>query len=123
MATYVDFEKDVPVITDDGDLVINDTRNNLMALRDAIVTGALNNWDLATADITGPADEPTQLIYKNGVEWIRLAITWGTTGGDDGNPLVIVYSYSANSGVLYHPLGTLTMTYDASGNMRSALWS
>jgi len=123
MAAYQKFVPDKPDIADDGDVVINNTRENLMALRDAIVMGALVSWDLATADITGPAAEPTQLVYKRSTEWIRLVITWGTTGGDDGQPLTVAYSYSANSGTLYHVIGTLTNTYDASGNLRSALWS
>ena len=123
MASYTKFVKDKPDIADDGDIVINNTRENLMALRDAMVMGVLVDFDLATADITGPAAEPTQLVYKNGVEWIRHVITWGTSGGDDGNPLTIVYSYSSDSGSLYHTIGTLTMTYDSSGNLRSALWS
>ena len=120
---YTPFLPDTPDITDDGDVVINNTRENLMALRDAIVNGALVDWDLATADITGPADEPTQLVYKKSTEWMKLVITWGTSGGDDGNPLTVVYSYSANSGGLYDAIGTLTNTYDSSGNLRSALWT
>lgn len=120
---YLPFTSDKPVITDTGGQVIDRTRENLMALRDAIVTGALVSWDLATADITGPAAEPTQLVYKKSTEWIKLVITWGTSGGEDGQPKTIVYSYSANSGSLYDTIGTLTMTYDSSGNLRSALWS
>ena len=121
---YIPFLEDTPDIADTGAKVIDDSRQNLMALRDAIVCGSLKAWDLATADITGgTATEPAQLVYKKATEWIRLAITWGTAGGADGQPATIVYSYSANSGTLYDTIGTLSTTYDTSGNVRSSLWT
>ena len=120
---YLPFTSDKPVITDTGGQVIDRTRENLMALRDAIQVGSLVGWTLTNTDITGPAAEPTQIIYKKSTEWLRLQITWGTTGGDDGNPKTIVYAYSANSGGLYDTIGTATMTYDSSGNLRDVAWA
>jgi hypothetical protein len=120
---YIPFLTDTPDIADSGAKVVDDARQNLMALRDAIVCGALKAWDLSTGDITGPAAEPTQLVYKKGTEWIRLAITWGTAGGADGQPQEIVYAYSSNSGTLYDTIGTLSTTYDVDGNVRSSLWT
>lgn len=120
---YVPFVSDKPVIADDGDVVINNTRENLMALRDGLVAGALVDWDLTVTVGGGTAEEPDEIIYKNGTEWIRLDITWGTTGGEDGNPTVIVYAYSANSGGLYDTMGTWTGTYNSNGTLTAGVWS
>ena len=120
---YTDFVKDTPDIADTGAVVINNSRENLMALRDGLVCGALNTWNMDITVGGGSAAEPDEIIYKSGVEWLRLDITWGTAGGDDGNPTVIVYAYSANSGGLYDTIGTATMTYDSSGNMTDITWS
>lgn len=123
MATYTQFIPDKPVIADNGDIVINNTRENLMATRDAVVAGVMPGWDFTRIVGGGSDEEPDSITYKNGVEWIRLTITWGTTGGDDGNPTVIVYEYSANSGGLYHPMGTLTNTYNGLGTLTASVWS
>lgn len=109
---YTKFNNGKPDIADNGATVIDNTRDNLEALRDAIVAGALVDWNMDITIGTGSAAEPDEIIYKNGTQWIRLDITWGTSGGADGSPTVIVYDYSANSGVLYETIGTATMTYD-----------
>lgn len=109
---YTKFNNGKPDIADNGATVIDNTRDNLEALRDAIVAGALVDWNMDINIGAGTAAEPDEIIYKNGVQWIRLDITWGTSGGADGSPTVIVYAYSANSGVGYDTIGTATMTYD-----------
>lgn len=109
---YTKFNNGKPDIADNGATVIDNTRDNLEALRDAIVAGALVDWNMDINVGVGSAAEPDEIIYKNGTQWIRLDITWGTSGGADGSPTVIVYDYSANSGVLYETIGTATMTYD-----------
>ena len=116
---YTPFVPDKPVIADNGDIVINNTRENLMALRDAVVAGALKGWNFSK---TGTA-EPTEILYSKGTERVRLTITWGTTGGADGNPTVVIYAYSANSGGLYDTIGTNTLAYDSSGNLVTETWS
>ena len=118
---YVPFVPDKPVIADDGDVVINNTRENLMALRDAVVVGALVGWELLST--TGPAAEPTQIIYDKGTERLKLDITWGTSGGSDGNPLTIIPAYDGDAGASYDTMGTLTYTYDSSGNVTSVEWT
>lgn len=120
---YIPYVSDTPDIADTGAEVIDDTRQNLMALRDAVVAGALLDWDCTVTVGGGTAEEPDEIIYKNGVEWLRLDITWGTTGGEDGNPTVIVYAYSANSGGLYDTIGTLTHTYNANGTVTATAWT
>ena len=110
---YVPFTPDTPIIADNGDIVINNTRENLMALRDAVVAGALKDWDMSK---TGTA-EPTEILYSKGTERVRLTITWAS-----GNPTVVLYEYSANSGGLYDTIGTLTLAY-TSGDLVTETWS
>lgn len=120
---YVPFVSDKPVIADDGDVVINNTRENLMALRDGIVAGVMVGWNLTVTVGAGTAEEPDEIIYKKSAEWIKLDLTWGTAGGDDGQVTVCVYSYSANSGGVYDAIGTLTNTYNANGTLTASVWS
>jgi len=110
---YVPFVEDTPVIADDGDVVIDNTRENLMALRDAVVAGALVGWDMSK---TGGA-EPSEILYSKGDERLRLAITWAS-----GNPTVIVYSYDGDAGASYDTIGTLTLAY-SSGELITETWS
>lgn len=102
-------------------------RDNLNAVRDAcIMGGGFPGFNLAVSG--GTAEQPTQLLYSKGTERVRVTLTWGTTGGEAGNVTVAVYAYSANSGADYTTtpngaIGTLTITYDASANVVSTLWS
>ena len=123
---YVAFVSDKPVIADDGDVVINNTRENLMALRDAVVAGALKGWNMSQVVGAGSTDEPDEIWYSNNsnTEAIKLDITWGTAGGEDGNPTVIVYFYSTDDfGASNETIGTLTMTYNSNGTMTVSTWS
>jgi hypothetical protein len=123
---YVPFVSDKPVIADDGDVVINNTRENLMALRDAIAAGALVDWDMSLTIGAGTAEEPDEILYSNNsnTEAIKLDITWGTTGGEDGQPTVIVYHYSTDDfSVSDETIGTLTNTYNSNGTLTAAVWS
>lgn len=118
---YVKYTPDTPVIADTGAEVVDDTRNNLMALRDAIVAGALVDWAMAATG--GTAAEPTQILYSKGTERVRLQVTWGTTGGEDGNPTQVIYSYDGDAGASYDTIGTWTGTYDVNGNLTAEAWS
>lgn len=118
---YTPFVPDKPVITDTGGDVVDATRENLMALRDAIVAGVLAGFNFSASG--GTAAYPTTMLYSKGVERIRATVTWGSSGGALNNPQVVVYAYSANSGGLYDTIGTLTMTYDVDGNLTSSTWS
>lgn len=120
---YTLFAKDKPVIADTGAQVVDATRNNLMALRDAIVSGTLQGWTIAVTAGTGTAEQPQTIVYSNGVERVRLTTTWGSSGGALGNPQVVVFAYSGNSGGAYDTIGTATYSYDASGNMTGIAWS
>lgn len=102
-------------------------RNNFNSVRDAcILGGGFFGFNLAVSG--GTAAQPAQLLYSKGTERVRALLTWGTVGGEAGNVTVAVYAYSANSGVDYTvtpngAIGTKTVTYDASGNVLSTLWS
>lgn len=121
---YTSFVDNKPDITDAGQDVIDDTRENIMALRDAIASGRLEDWDMTTSG--GTAEEPGVLQWRDGqgsgTDRVRATITWGTSGGADGNPTVIVYAFSIN-GSTWDTIGTLTITYDANGNVTASAWS
>lgn len=63
------------------------------------------------------------LSYTKGTERLRVALTWGTTGGEAGNVTVAAYSYSANSGASYSAIKTKTITYTGLGNVAGSTWS
>ena len=97
-------------------------RTNEAALRDAaILAGGFPGFNLAISG--GTAEQPALLTYSKGVERVKAALTWGTAGGESGNVVSAVYSYSANSGTTYDAIGTKTVTYDALGNVTQTTWS
>jgi len=120
---YLTFENSVPVSSDNGLDVISDTRKNLEALRDAVQIGAVASWNYSKTDGTGTAEAPQYIFYKNGVNWIRGTLTWGTSGGADGNVTVAVWAYSSNSGGAYDTIGTETIAFDVDGNVTTTTWS
>lgn len=120
---YAHFTSDKPVIADTGAQIIDRTRENLMALRDAVVGGLMPGWGLTATAGSGTAEQPQYLVYAKGTERVRLTITWGTTAGAQYNPQVVLVEYSANSGGAYDSLGTLTYTFDVNGNVTSTAWS
>lgn len=124
-AAYVDYDSTVPdAATQSVPQMGTSTRTNSDSLRDAVVAGFMPGWNFAASG--GTAEEPTTLTYSSGTERIKATLTWGTTGGADGNVTVMVLEYSSDSGSTYVDLGTLntlTVTYDASGNVTAATWS
>lgn len=119
---YTPFDKDAPDGTDDGSTTLQRLRDNMKALRDAcLMGGGFFGWPCAITG--GTAEQPTTFIYSSGTERVKAVLTWGTTGGGNGNPTQAVYSYSADSGSTYATIGTKTITYDASGNVTATSWS
>ena len=102
-------------------------RANFNAIRDAAICGGgFFGFNLAVSG--GSADQPAQLLYSKGTERVKVALTWGTAGGEAGSVTVAAYAYSNNSGTDYTvtpngPIGTKTITYDATGNVVSTLWA
>ncbi|MEW8230343.1 MAG: hypothetical protein AB2745_08470 [Candidatus Thiodiazotropha endolucinida] len=122
--------------TENGTQAFDSTRENLLAVRDAIIAdGFFPGWDMETQNSDGsspPTDptQPDQIVFSKGTERIKLSLTWGTVGGEAGNVTQVVAEYSANSGTLYEPMGatgypngTLTISYDANGVPLSHTWS
>lgn len=96
------------------------TKADLATVRNMIAAGLIG-WDYSTAG--GTATQPAQIFYKSGAEWIKVALTWGTAGGESGNVTTAIYRYSSNAGVAYTTIGTKTMSYDSAGNVTAATWS
>lgn len=119
---YVQFDATKPNgATANGTTVLSELRDNMEALRDMVVAGTLYGWACTASG--GTADMPTTMLHSKGTERLRETITWGSTGGATNNPQTILYSYSSNSGSSYDAIGTITYTYDASGNVTSWAWS
>lgn len=119
---YTPFDASVPdASTEDLTDMGQSTRHNLKAIRDAVVAGNLAGWNLTPAG--GTAEQPATLTYAKGTERVRGSLTWGSSGGADGNVTQAVWEYSSNSGGSYDTIGTVTIAYDTSGNVTSTTWS
>lgn len=121
--TYAVFDQAKPdASSQNGTQFAQSTRDNLLALRDAIIAGTgFFGWALAITG--GTADQPTTFTYSAGVERVKIALTWGTSGGEAGNVTQSVYSYSADSGSTYTTIATKTNTYDGNGYLTAVAWS
>lgn len=115
---YVQFDATKPNgATANGTTVLSELRDNMEALRDAVVMGGgFFGWAMAATG--GTAEEPTTLTYSKGTERVRATLTWSS-----GKVTQAVYSYSANSGGSYDTIGTKTITYDGSDNVTGTSWS
>jgi hypothetical protein len=100
---------------------VDGTRTNLMAVRDACIVGDFKGFNYSVSG--GTAEQPAITYRKNGTEWLRATLTWGTSGGENGNVTVAVYAYSSDSGSNWSTIGTLTIAYDSNGNVTSTTWS
>lgn len=96
-------------------------RDNMRALRDMVVAGFAPGWGMAPSG--GTPEQPAQVLYSNGLERLRVALTWGATGGASGNVTQAAYAYSADSGTTYSTIGTRTLSYDSAGNCTGITWS
>ena len=118
---YTQYDYTKPTSSQTGPLTIASAKDNMNAIRDAMVMGAMVGFNKTQSG--GTAEQPAIILLTKGTEIVKAALTWGTTGGEAGNVTVAVYSYSANSGTLYDTIGTKTLTYDANGNLISTTWS
>ena len=120
---YTPFDPTKPdASTQNGTAFAGSARDNLKAIRDAaIMGGGSYGWNMALSG--GTASQPAVLTYSKSTERVRASLTWGTTGGEDGNVTVALYEYSSNSGSSYDTIGTKTVTYDASANVTATTWS
>jgi len=118
---YNAFVDGKPVAADTGTQFADFTRENLMALRDAVVAGTMAGWNYAPAG--GTAEEPATVTYSKSTERIRGTLTWGSAGGSDGSVTQAVWEYSSDSGSTWDAVGTQAVTYDAGGNVTAVTWS
>lgn len=96
-------------------------RDQQTYLRACIVSGTLAGYNGALSG--GTATQPAQCLYSKGAEQIKEAYTWGSVGGAINNVQSIDYTYSSDTGSTWATVGTLTYTFDASGNVTSWAWS
>lgn len=101
--------------TDNGSDAFTVTRENLLALRDGLLSGGMAGWSLALSG--GTAARPTTWTYSKGAERVRVVMTWGTAGGNAGKPTALTISYSSNSGGDYDTIDSATLSYDSAGNL------
>lgn len=124
---YNPFTNGKPVSSDNGLVAMDHIRYNLMAMRDALIMGAMSGWDMTTP--AGTTEKPTQILYTNKdntSEQIRLVIEWGTTGGGTDNVVKVSYDYTSNNGTNWEWVGPYrhkNIVYNTDGTVESANWS
>lgn len=126
--TYPALDLAKPVWTGTGTALAQDIRNNLQVFRDYLVAanGVLPGFDMSKAG--GTAGQPAQVFLKRGTEWIKIDLTWGTTGGSAGAVTKAAYYYSSDSGGAYAGMTdsagkyVLTLTYDTDGYCTATTW-
>lgn len=131
--SYTQFDYAKPVSTQTRQETIDSTRENLLALRDAIAMGYVPGWnmtpgdssDTATATFTSSmanAAEPQIIKYEKGTEEILMWITWTSNA-----PSVIKYYYSPDNSSGYPAnrllIGQENITYDGSQNVSGITWT
>ena len=126
---YAEYQETKPTAADAGTAVADNTRTNLLALRDAAVSGGGPvGWNINT--ITYTSGKITQIIYSKGTERIKIDFTYVVGGAADGNVQDETYRYSSDSGTSYVLMiatgfsnAKRTYSYDGSGNLTGATWS
>jgi len=120
------------------DKVIPSTVNNLAALdavgnlsdsgiseteliSSMIINGVAVDYDFSI--LSGPADQPTEVLFTNVNIVYKLNLTWGTTGGEAGNELEYLVSKSTDTGTTFLLIKTLSLAYDANSNLITQTWS
>ncbi len=118
---YTHFSNSTPASTQTGPNCVDSMRENLLALRDAIVSGALKGWDMTPSGGTG--EQPATITFDSSTERLRQSLTWGAAGGADGNVTKSIYCYSSDSGSSWDYIGTENITYDTDGNVTAITWT
>lgn len=119
---YVLYANDKPDISNPGQDVIDDIRENIEALRDGIIMGKMPDWDLTTTIGGGSATEPDSIEWRyqgTGDLALRATVTWTS-----GNPTLIVYAFTTDrtqGTPTYDTILTQTLNY-TSGNLTSTTW-
>lgn len=121
---YTKFDESKPdPTTDNGSAMCNNTRFNLTALRDMVLMGGVEGWNMTVE----PADATYPTLYRftnPGVERIEATPTWN--GSEEGRVDSLAFVYYDNptpgSGTA-ESIGTITFTYNADGAVTASTWS
>lgn len=126
--TYVEFQATKPVASDAITPSLDNSRTNMLALRDAGVTGGMIGWDIAS--ITYTSSKITQIIYSKGTERLKVDIVYLSSGPANGKVDTETYRYSSDSGGSYVLMAATgfanakrTYAYDGAGILTGATWS
>lgn len=107
---------------------IDQTRANFAALRDVLAAGGLLQGFNASFQ-GGTSDQPQWILQQRGAEILRTDLTWGTTGGAEGNVTRAIYYYSSDGGGTWQPMADIdgnyvcTLAYDGNGNLSTTTWT
>jgi len=83
-----------------------------------IQMGTAVGWNTV---ITG-ASQAISVTHSKGDEWVKETYTYGS-GSTTGLVTEVLYEQSVNGGVDWTTKGTVTITYDGSGNAINTTWS
>lgn len=118
---YTPFDNTKPDGTvNTGPETLTAIRENLQAMSDAVMMGVMPGWNMSVSG--GTAEEPDEVVFAQAPEVIKAMLTWGSSGGSEGNVVQIVFTQSPD-GVTFNAIGTVTITYDADGNATASTWS
>ena len=135
---YTAFNIAKPVVSDTRQVAVDYMRTNIAAMRDNLVaTGIVQGFNYSVSG--GTASQPGTLWYKRSTEVVKVVLTWGTTGGEDGNVTKMAFYYApdeshgsfpASTNGTYSAMGDLTngyyvntIAYDVNGNVTTTTWS
>lgn len=121
------FRRAKPVTSDTRQASIDFIKNNGVALWSMLGgAGLAPGWAMAPSG--GTADQPAVVTFSYLTLRVRQTLTWGTSGGEAGNVVKVVYEWSDDSGATYDALDdesgnyVQTITYDTAGNVTATTW-
>jgi hypothetical protein len=124
---YAPLDVTKPISMQTRQVAIDVERTNLIALRNVLAAnGCVQGWNYTWTG--GTIDQPGQMQYRRGTEWIAVNVFWGTVGGEFGNAIKAVYFYDNASGAVYDPMADINgnyvanFSYDADGNCIGITW-
>lgn len=107
---YTALNASKPVVSDTRQTSVDFMRTNLAALRDAIIaTGVVQGFNYRVTG--GTAEQPGVLWFKRATEVVKVVLTWGSTGGENGNVTKAAFYYASNESHVSFPTST-NGTYD-----------